>query len=241
MTKHKVSPYSSQGGASIEGTPDTKFTSFSPEELKGSNSYAAAKTATTPLKSVHDPFFSTSTKAKVEQKLSATATSFQPFGLKYASPSSAKSMPSQASRSSAPIPGTAQHLQQIIEAEENSPRRRTQIEITQSGTFTTNTRAGRHIKISSIFLTDVSQVVQASMDVSCCLSYPYVAASDANLFRSTIAPTTSRTVLSDGSTLITLFTCASRTLPMPLRSTTQLTGITIIWLSSSFNPMSSAR
>jgi hypothetical protein len=171
MTKHKASPYSSQGGASAEGTPDTGLTAFSPEDSKNIISYPIAKSAATPLKSVHDPFVSTSTKPKAEQKLSATAASFRPFGLNYGSLSSTKSMTLTASRLSGPIPGTAQHLQQIIAAEENSPRRRAQTEITKSGTFTTDTRAGRHIKISSIFLTDVSQVVQASMDVSHCLSY----------------------------------------------------------------------
>jgi hypothetical protein len=156
---YHASPHSSSGrDESPGGTPDTKFTAFSPDDaraLKPSN----VKSAGTPLKASHnDPFVSDTTKPKVEQKLSATASAFQPFGLRVSS-----IIPSPAvAHGLAPLPNTTQYLNNII-AEASPPR----AEVTQFGTFTTDTGATRNIKVSGIYGgEEVLPEVKATLDVS---------------------------------------------------------------------------
>jgi hypothetical protein len=62
----------------------------------------------------------------IEQKLSATASAFQPYGLRVAP------------MNTAPIPGTTQHLNAIIAAEASPSK---PAEITHFGIFTTDTDA----------------------------------------------------------------------------------------------------
>ncbi|KAK3692689.1 RNA recognition motif 2-domain-containing protein, partial [Podospora appendiculata] len=99
------SPHSSSGGADSykhEGTPDTRLTAFSPDEnsarsnkilkalslnasveqhpvrfhVKSAEGYRAAQTA-----AEKDPFISSTTAPKAEQKLSPTASSFRPVSV----------------------------------------------------------------------------------------------------------------------------------------------------------------
>jgi hypothetical protein len=166
--RYSQSPHSSSGAAdSGEGTPDTRLTSFSPEDarlVKPSNT----KSTGTPLKaSQQDPFVTTSSKPKGEQKLSATASAFQPFGLRVSSSSSAP----VTTHGSAPVPGTIQYLDGVIAAQ-LSPSSGTQHpELTQQGTFSTDTGATRCIKIANIYDGDVFHLVEASMNVSYNLCY----------------------------------------------------------------------
>lgn len=170
---YKESPYSIYGGGqSMEGTPETKLTSFSPEDLNH-NSYFNTNSTTNSMDNVHDPFFGTSSKPKSEGKLSATASAFEPFGLgvTFGSISSTKSLNLMAPKSAGPLPGTAQYLESIIAAEENSPRRRAERAdppappVTKSGFFTTEAVCSRHVKITSIFLDDVRDQVREAIDV----------------------------------------------------------------------------
>lgn len=161
------SPFSAQGDDdSFDGTPNTRLTAFSPEDTKDGNTYKGNFAANRD-NMINDPFV-TDVKAKLDQKLSPTASSFQPLGLGFHLPGSGKTASSIAGPSNAPVPGTAQHLQYIIATEENSPRRRApQGAMSKYGQFTTETKAGRHIKVESLFKTeDISQVVDESMDVS---------------------------------------------------------------------------
>lgn len=180
MYHHKESPYSAYGGPeSMEATPDTKLTWFSPEDSKD-KSYSMTKPTPGAMENVHDPFIATS-KPKSEGKLSATASSFEPFGLSFGSLSSTKSMTTMAPKSSAPMPGTTQYLENIIAVEENSPRRRVPPPsvpmVTKSGLFTTETLVSRHIKITSIFLHDIRDRVQASIDVSLLIYFLHISSS----------------------------------------------------------------
>jgi hypothetical protein len=166
MMNYQQSPYSAYGDAeSVDGTPDTKFTSFSPEEFKD-KSYSMVNSTPGAMDNVHDPFIAT--KPKSEGKLSATATSFEPFGISFGSLSSTKSMTTTAPKSSGPLPGTAQHLENIIAAEENSPHRLAQPsspKVTKLGSFTTETPISRHVKVASIFMEDIRDRIQGSIDV----------------------------------------------------------------------------
>ena len=78
-------------------------------------------------------------------------------------------MTTMAPKSSGPLPGTAQHLENIIAAEENSPRRLAQPsspKATKLSSFTTETLISRHIKVASIFMEDIRDRIQESIDVS---------------------------------------------------------------------------
>ncbi len=156
---YHASPHSSSGrDESAGGTPDTKFTAFSPDDPRAPKP-SSVKSAGTPLETSHnDPFVSDATKPKVEQKLSATASAFQPFGLRVSSV-----IPSPVvAYGSAPLLNTAQYLNNIIA--EASPRR---AEITQFGTFTTDTGATRNIKVSGIYGgEEVLPALKATLDVS---------------------------------------------------------------------------
>lgn len=143
------------------GTPSTRITSFSPEDCRD-KSFNLVKSTTSNLG--HDPFVGPSFKPKPEAKLSATATSFEPYGLGFSSHPSAKLMTSMA-----PIPGTAQYLKSIIAAEEKSPNRQqvsSTSEVTKMGYFTTETLASRHLKVASFFKEDIRSQVQQSIEVS---------------------------------------------------------------------------
>jgi len=63
----------------------------------------------------------------------------------------------------APIPGTAQHLNAIIAAEESPSK---PVEITHFGIFTTDTDATRNIKVSSLQDLNISAMIHASLSVS---------------------------------------------------------------------------
>lgn len=125
------SPHSSNGAAESckhDGTPDTRLTAFSPEESStrsaklmatiasgssdgGSTNYSTNqavpyRTDQSPVE--RDPFVSTDTPArKQEQKLSATASAFRPYG----SPLIAQGSGDAASEFS---PGKASSIQQTI-------------------------------------------------------------------------------------------------------------------------------
>lgn len=88
------SPRTSSGGGSTNGTPETRLTTFSPEDhsskFMAGRSVAGLSTipgATNPgnlgkSSTDKDPFISGSGKFKGDQKLSPMASSFQPFGLR---------------------------------------------------------------------------------------------------------------------------------------------------------------
>jgi hypothetical protein len=87
----------------------------------------------------------------IEQKLSATASAFQPYGIRVTP------------MNTAPIPGTAQHLNAIIAAEESPSK---PAEITHFGIFTTDTDATRNIKVSSLQDLNISAMIHTSLNVS---------------------------------------------------------------------------
>jgi hypothetical protein len=87
----------------------------------------------------------------IEQKLSATASAFQPYGLRVAP------------MNTAPIPGTTQHLNAIIAAEASPSK---PAEITHFGIFTTDTDATRNIRVSSLQDLNISAMIHTSLDVS---------------------------------------------------------------------------
>lgn len=161
MSRYTNSPHSSLRDESIQGTPQTTLTAFSPEDARGFKVTSTRSSERPQQAAQADPFVSAS-KTKQDQKLSATASSFQPFGLRVRSTAPA----STSASTSRPIPGTTQYLDAVIE-KENSPARSVQeIELTQFGTFTTSTLLSRTVKIASVYKTDVMPLVQASWKVS---------------------------------------------------------------------------
>ncbi|PMD43807.1 hypothetical protein L207DRAFT_631842 [Hyaloscypha variabilis F] len=133
------------------------------------NNFAVPKSGTNAMGTVHDPFVGTSTKAKSDGKLSATASSFQPFGLGlgFGSLPSTKSIPAKVPKST--IAFTTEYLESVIAAEENSPRRGASDsppapQVTKGGFFSTESIANRHIKVIGIFIDDVGDRVQQSFD-----------------------------------------------------------------------------
>jgi hypothetical protein len=167
------SPHSSSGlGGSSEGTPDTRFTMFSPDDARPSKA-ANEQAGGTPLRnSQQDPFVSTATKIKVEQKLSATATAFKPFGLNVAS----TTVPSFGMSATAALPGKVQQLNDLLN--QMNPSRGSKLgnatihgvqqgPFSQEGIFSTDTGATRCLKITSIYkVENIHQIVTSSLAVS---------------------------------------------------------------------------
>src|ERR1700712_3975022 len=87
------SPPSSHGAVeSAQGTPNTALTAFSPEDVKPPKS-ADSRPSSAPLSTNHqDPFVTAGPRSKADQKLSATASAFQPL-IYSVGPSSATQTP----------------------------------------------------------------------------------------------------------------------------------------------------
>ncbi|KAG4429448.1 hypothetical protein IFR05_015070 [Cadophora sp. M221] len=149
MSRYTNSPGSSLRDESVQNTPYTTLTAFSPEDARVPQS-STTRSAMGPPGTHNDPFV-TSAKSKAEQKLSATASSFKPFGLRGSSMATSSS-------SSGPIPGTTQYLDAVIEKASPS---RTDAEMS-FGVFTTSTMMSRNIKVSSIMKNDVMPLIETT-------------------------------------------------------------------------------
>ncbi|KAH7321874.1 RNA recognition motif 2-domain-containing protein [Rhexocercosporidium sp. MPI-PUGE-AT-0058] len=149
MSRYTNSPSSSLRDESIQNTPYTQLTAFSPEDARVPPS-THTRSAMGPPGSHSDPFV-TSAKSKADQKLSATASAFKPFGLRGSSMATAPS-------GSGPIPGTTQYLDAVIE-KASPPRTDSEMSF---GVFTTSTMMSRNIKVSSIMKNDVMPLIEAT-------------------------------------------------------------------------------
>ena len=162
----------------MESTEDaSKIKSASPDNGRIGN-ISGSSGSTNTMGVVHDPFVGSS-KAKGEGKLSATASSFQPFGIdfNFTSASAIKVMNLKGvkvPKSALPMPGTAAHVESIIAAEEKSPQRgaptppsasRSAPLVTKGGFFSTESVHSRHVKVIGIFIDDVGVRVQKSIEV----------------------------------------------------------------------------
>lgn len=176
MSPIRPSPGSScDSGDSVDGTPYTKLTAFSPEDVRSTKPSSSAVTNTPARGIQHDPFISSSVKPKMEQKLSATASAFQPFGLRAASlGSTASGFSAKPSASSMkPIPGTRQYLNAIIEGYEaanlEAAKKSPSSALGDSniwGTFTTDTSTSRNLKVMTNLNVDIMPLVSATIAVS---------------------------------------------------------------------------
>lgn len=155
MSRYTNSPNSSLRDESVQNTPYTTLTAFSPEDVRVPQS-STSRSGMGPPATHSDPFV-TSAKSKAEQqKLSATASTFQPFGMRGSSKATAPSGPG-------PIPGTTQYLDAVIE-KANSPNRG-DWEMS-FGVFTTSTMMSRNIKVSSVMKNEVMPLIEASWKVT---------------------------------------------------------------------------
>jgi hypothetical protein len=152
------SPGSSLAG-SLEGTPDTRLTAFSPEDGRVPKNVGTATATPQKPGNQHDPFVS-ATKPKLEQKLSATASSFKPYTLR----TNISGIEAQVTHHE-PIPGSAAHLANIIATATASEP--IEPEITSSGVFTTSTMKTRNLRIwsSTQLNRDVMPVIETSLKV----------------------------------------------------------------------------
>ncbi|KAH6715650.1 RNA recognition motif 2-domain-containing protein [Leptodontidium sp. MPI-SDFR-AT-0119] len=149
MSRYTNSPSSSLRDESVQNTPYTTLTAFSPEDARVPQS-STTRSAMGPPGTHSDPFV-TSAKSKAEQKLSATASSFKPFGLR-------SSSMAVGSSGSGPIPGTTQYLDAVIE-KASPPRTDAEMSF---GVFTTSTMMSRNIKVSSIMKNDVMPLIETT-------------------------------------------------------------------------------
>ncbi|KAG0648563.1 Meiosis mei2 [Hyphodiscus hymeniophilus] len=156
------SPHSSSGVAgSSEGTPDTRFTAFSPEDTRPIK--PSTQNGTPQRANQQDPFISTSAEPKAEQKLSATASDFKPYSsnlghtqnLDYVSAYNTYS-------ATAALPQAAENLRILIgqmpgrgnTGQAGPAKAAAQVTTNQFGTFSTDTSATRCFQITSIYKTD---------------------------------------------------------------------------------------
>lgn len=158
------SPLSSAGvGESADGSPETKMTAFSPEDtpiMDDGGSRNLINLYSSPLKANSpDPFVSTGTKS--EQKLSATATAFQPFVLKYGS----ISIPLIAN-GSGPLPGTMQYLEKVVASNPSILGSDPLAEPSQCGIFSTDTGASRCLEVNLMYDGDAKKLVLDFLEVS---------------------------------------------------------------------------
>jgi len=166
--------YSPYGSESTKGASEIKSASLTPER-GGTGVNHGSEDPTYTMGTIHDPFVA-SNKPKGDGKLSATASTFQPFGLSFnvGSLQSTKLMTLKGiktQKAATPMPGTAEYVKSIIAAEENSPRRGVPAPspaplVTKGGFFSTESIANRHIKVTGIFIDDVGVRVQQSLEVS---------------------------------------------------------------------------
>ncbi|KAI9049332.1 hypothetical protein LZ554_007176 [Drepanopeziza brunnea f. sp. 'monogermtubi'] len=170
MSRYTTSPPSSRDD-SAQGTPQTNLSMFSPEDGRGfkvSSNRSAERMPLQPQQQTmnHDPFGpSSASKSKTsEQKLSATASTFQPkqpFRVTMSSGTMGSS-----STTSGFLPGTVEHLNEVIDKAggSESPTRSSSVDLeTTSGTFTTSTRLSRCIKVSDLYKSDdVMPVVESA-------------------------------------------------------------------------------
>ncbi|KAM3073805.1 hypothetical protein ACMFMG_008430 [Clarireedia jacksonii] len=160
------SPPSSHGAVeSVQGTPNTALTAFSPEDVRPPKP-ADSRPSSAPLSSNHqDPFVTAGPRSKADQKLSATASAFQPFSYSVGPSSTTQTaqIPAVAYGSTTNlVPGTVQYLDNVV-ASHSSPVRVP--EVTSYGRFSTDTGATRYIKVTSIYHdTDVSSSVSLSFE-----------------------------------------------------------------------------
>jgi hypothetical protein len=171
------SPHSSSGiFGSTEGTPDTRLTAFSPDDarpLKASNDVSGGTQSGT---TQQDPFVTTTTKGK-EQKLSATASAFQPFNIPVATTTPAIELEFTAT---AALPAQVEKLNHLIDQFKlaQGPKYGNvtlpaviqgaqQGDTNQHGTFSTDTGATRCVQVTSIYPVDASvhQLVVNSLEV----------------------------------------------------------------------------
>jgi hypothetical protein len=174
------SPHSSAGSAT--GTPETRLTAFSPFSpenqlgksiterigvaFSGSQTVPSGLRANTMDSPDKDPFVS---QGKGEQKLSPTASAFQPFALRTSEGASYTPMVVQSPGSTAIIRGTKISREKLANTEPASPASSQASGITQQGTFSTDTGATRALKISGI-----SAAVQVDLLNNLVLAYRQV-------------------------------------------------------------------
>lgn len=189
MSRYTTSPPSSRD-ESVQGTPQTNLTMFTPEDGRGfkvSSNRPAERMA--PQQTMnHDPFGPPSaSKSKVpDQKLSATASAFLPKQPYRVAMSSAPMTTS--SGNTGLVPGTVEHLNNVINQAggSGSPSRSSSVDLeTTFGTFTTSTRLSRCIKISDLYKNaDVMPLVDSSLKASPLISFAHeVANTDDLLWR----------------------------------------------------------
>jgi hypothetical protein len=174
------SPHSSAGSAT--GTPETQLTAFSPfspeNQLNKSISerigvaFSASPVVPSGLRANimdsldKDPFV---TQGKGEQKLSPTASAFQPFALRTGEGTSYSPMVVQSPGSTATIRSAKMPREKLTNTDPASPTSSQASGITQQGTFSTDTGATRALKVSGI-----SAAVQVDLLNNLVLAYRQV-------------------------------------------------------------------
>ena len=155
---------SSDSNEAFDGTPESKLTAFSPEDRAvAAKPFGVTIGGASLAAGPHDPFITPDTKGR-DVKLSATASTFQPFAIN-AGPSPTYSSSTRV-RSSSETPGTLEFLQkETLDAAEPD----------RFGTFTTDTGATRCMKVTSLYGANAQQLVESSLVVrSCPNNYSFV-------------------------------------------------------------------
>lgn len=160
----------------VDTTPGTHLTAFPSGRRSGTLTHETTAGLTSPTASgtAHhlgskfedkDPFTSPGTKMRPEQKLSATASAFQPFNFRLSqssmrSPANAQGAISDTTTSTKWKNGD-NHL-----VNPNSPTGSLQSGVAQLGTFSTDTKVTRAIRISGIYMPVSREQVETCLQVS---------------------------------------------------------------------------
>lgn len=160
----------------VDTIPGTHLTAFSSDRRSGSSGHEAPLGFTSPDHSatVHhlgskyedkDPFTSPGAKVRPEQKLSATASAFQPFNIRLnqGSMHSTNNVRGNVSDTtiSAKLKNEDSHLM-----DPNSPSGSLDSGIVKLGTFSTDTRVTRAIRIFGIYMPVSREQVETCLQVS---------------------------------------------------------------------------
>ena len=150
------SQHSSSGSNdSFDATPESKLTAFSPEDRKmTAKSYGPDLGGALLTAGSHDPFVTTHGKNK-EVKLSATASTFQPFG-NISGPNASSASHDHVPRSSSTTNTLGYKQSEALNAGD----------VGEFGMFTTETGASRCMKVTSIYGANARNLVEESLAVS---------------------------------------------------------------------------
>ncbi|RFU35802.1 hypothetical protein B7463_g517, partial [Scytalidium lignicola] len=146
-------------GESLEGTPDTRLTAFSPEDTKNSKQEGHPNTGSSQKTESNDPFVSTDPVRENDQKLSPDASIFLPFYLKIGSAATPQPTTGGGLGATFSIDHVNHHLRDPATTSTSKLSTVSQNEQSTFGNFSAGIGATRCLKITGKYNEDIQKIV----------------------------------------------------------------------------------